>query len=106
MWIPKAVQVLFDPEKLAYTDLLRWFWESHDPTQGMGQGNDRGTQYRSGLYWFDDSQKALILASKVRDVLPELVRACSLYVARWHKAHRALYVTGQVERWVVGSARS
>lgn len=60
----EAVQVVFDPSKLAYTDILRWFWESHDPSQGMGQGNDRGTQYRSGLYWFDDEQKALILASK------------------------------------------
>jgi len=60
----EAVQVVFDPEKIAYTDILRWFWESHDPSQGMGQGNDRGTQYRSGLYWFDDEQKALVLSSK------------------------------------------
>merc|ERR1719502_910306 len=41
-----AVQVIFDPEKISFVDLLRWFWEAHDPTQGMGQGNDRGTQYR------------------------------------------------------------
>ena len=47
-----------------FSDILRWFWESHDPSQGMRQGNDRGTQYRSGLYWFDEEQKALILASK------------------------------------------
>ena len=61
----EAVQVVFDPTKIAFSDILRWFWESHDPSQGMGQGNDRGTQYRSGLYWMDDEQKALILASKV-----------------------------------------
>ena len=61
----QSVQVVFDSSKITYVDILRWFWESHDPTQGMGQGNDRGTQYRSGLYWFDDEQKSLILASKV-----------------------------------------
>lgn len=60
----EAVQVLFDPTKISFVDILRWFWESHDPTQGMRQGNDRGTQYRSGLYWFDEEQKTLILSSK------------------------------------------
>ena len=60
----EAVQVVYDPEKISLVDILRWFWEAHDPTQGMGQGNDRGTQYRSGAYYFDDEQKALIEASK------------------------------------------
>jgi len=60
----EAVQVVYDPSKIAFADILRWFWEAHDPTAGMGQGNDRGTQYRSGFYWFDDEQKELILASK------------------------------------------
>eukprot|EP00928_Gymnodinium_smaydae_P028879 TRINITY_DN21904_c0_g2_i1.p2 TRINITY_DN21904_c0_g2~~TRINITY_DN21904_c0_g2_i1.p2 ORF type:complete len:258 (+),score=53.12 TRINITY_DN21904_c0_g2_i1:81-854(+) len=60
----EAVQVVYDPSKISYVDLLRWFWEAHDPCAGMGQGNDRGTQYRSGLYWFDDEQRQLILASK------------------------------------------
>jgi len=60
----EAVQVVFDPAKISFVDILRWFWESHDPTQGMGQGNDRGTQYRSGLYYADEEQKALIEASK------------------------------------------
>jgi len=60
----EAVQVVYDPEKVSFVDILRWFWEAHDPTSGMGQGNDRGTQYRSGFYWFDDEQKALIEASK------------------------------------------
>lgn len=41
---PGQVQVVFDPEKVSLVDILRWFWEAHDPTQGMGQGNDRGTQ--------------------------------------------------------------
>lgn len=50
----EAVQVVFDPQKLSLVDILRWFWEAHDPTQGMGQGNDRGTQYRSALYYFDE----------------------------------------------------
>jgi len=59
----EAVQVVYDPAKTSLVDILRWFWESHDPTQGMGQGNDRGTQYRSGLYYFDDEQKDLIEAS-------------------------------------------
>jgi len=60
----EAVQVIFNPEKISLVDILRWFWESHDPTQGMRQGNDRGSQYRSGLYYFDDEQKTLMEASK------------------------------------------
>ena len=46
----EAVKVVFDPEKISFVDILRWFWESHDPCSGMGQGNERGTQYRSGAY--------------------------------------------------------
>ncbi|CAE8685202.1 unnamed protein product [Polarella glacialis] len=60
----EAVQVVFDPEKIGLLDILRWFWEAHDPTQGMGQGNDSGSQYRSGLYFFDDDQRQLIEESK------------------------------------------
>ena len=59
----EAVQVVYDPSKISFVDILRWFWEAHDPTAGMGQGNDRGTQYRSGLYWTDDEQRQLIEAS-------------------------------------------
>eukprot|EP00434_Breviolum_minutum_P030947 symbB.v1.2.027369.t1/scaffold2804.1/size138365/4 len=59
----EAVQVVFDPEKISLVDILRWFWEAHDPTQGMGQGNDRGTQYRSALYYFDEEQRQLYEAS-------------------------------------------
>ena len=60
-------QVVYDPAKISFVDILRWFWEAHDPTQGMGQGNDRGTQYRSGFYYMDDEQKGLIESSKVRE---------------------------------------
>merc|ERR1719453_2779655 len=60
----EGVKVVYDPEKISFVDILRWFWEAHDPTSGMGQGNDRGTQYRSGFYYFDEEQKALIEASK------------------------------------------
>ena len=48
---------MYDPAKISFVDVLRWFWEAHDPTSGMGQGNDRGTQYRSGFYYFDEEQK-------------------------------------------------
>jgi peptide-methionine (S)-S-oxide reductase len=54
----EVVLVAFDPQKIGYDDLLRIFWESHDPTQGMRQGNDVGTQYRSGIYVFDAAQRA------------------------------------------------
>lgn len=54
----EVVLVVFDPEKVTFETLLRVFWESHDPTQGMRQGNDIGTQYRSGIYVFDTSQRA------------------------------------------------
>lgn len=60
----EGVKVVYDPSKISFVDVLRWFWEAHDPTSGMGQGNDRGTQYRSGFYYFNDEQKSLIEASK------------------------------------------
>ena len=53
----EVVLVVFDPTKISYTDLLKIFWESHDPTQGMRQGGDVGTQYRSGIYYYDAAQK-------------------------------------------------
>jgi len=60
----EAVQVVFDPTAVSYGDLLRAFWEGHDPTQGMRQGNDVGTQYRSAIYTADNSQLELAEASK------------------------------------------
>ena len=52
----EVVRVVFDPDVISYLELLKLFWESHDPTQGMQQGNDRGTQYRSGIYCYSDEQ--------------------------------------------------
>ena len=60
----EVVLVVFDPKTISYEQLLKTFWESHDPTQGMQQGNDVGTQYRSGIYAFTGEQKAAAEASK------------------------------------------
>jgi peptide-methionine (S)-S-oxide reductase len=60
----EVVRVVFDPKVISYEQLLKVFWESHDPTQGMRQGNDIGTQYRSGIYVYSESQKQLAEASR------------------------------------------
>jgi peptide-methionine (S)-S-oxide reductase len=60
----EVVLVVFDPTVISYEDLLRVFWEAHDPTQGMRQGNDRGTQYRSGIYCASEAQRTVALASR------------------------------------------
>jgi len=60
----EGVRVVYDPDAVSFVDILRWFWEAHDPASGMGQGNDRGSQYRSGFYYTDDEQLQLINASK------------------------------------------
>ena len=60
----ESVRVVFDPAKVSYSDLLRTFWESHDPTQGMRQGNDIGTQYRSAIFYQSPQQKAEAEASR------------------------------------------
>ncbi len=62
----EAVLVVFDPKLTSYEELLRLFWEGHNPTQGMRQGNDHGTQYRSAIYWRDETQRAA--AEHSRDV--------------------------------------
>lgn len=53
----EVVQVIFDPAQISYSQLLKHFWEAHNPTQGMRQGNDVGTQYRSGIYYYDETQR-------------------------------------------------
>ena len=69
----EVVRVIFDPSKVHYHDLLRVFWEAHDPTQGMRQGNDRGTQYRSGIYTFGARQQNEAEAS--RDAYQQVLNA-------------------------------
>ncbi|MGH8891071.1 MAG: peptide-methionine (S)-S-oxide reductase MsrA [Acidothermaceae bacterium] len=60
----EVVQVVFDPKVVSFADLMKLFWESHDPTQGMRQGNDVGTQYRSAIYYSSDTQRAATDESK------------------------------------------
>ena len=60
----EVVLVVFDPSVTSYDELLRVFWENHDPTQSMRQGNDVGTQYRSAIYFYDEGQRAAAIASR------------------------------------------
>lgn len=88
----EVILVIFNPEILAYTDLLKTFWESHDPTQGMQQGNDVGTQYRSGIYTFNSEQHKHAEASRALyqqqlsksgygQITTEIIEAPSFYYA-------------------------
>ncbi len=88
----EAVRVVFDPKVVSVEDLLVAFWEGHDPTQAMRQGNDIGTQYRSAIYWTTDAQREAALASKDRfqtaltaagqsDITTELREAGPFYFA-------------------------
>ncbi|MDH5600237.1 MAG: peptide-methionine (S)-S-oxide reductase MsrA [Gammaproteobacteria bacterium] len=97
----EVVQVMYDPAQVSYEALLKVFWESHDPTQGMRQGNDRGTQYRSGIYTYSDEQQTLALASKARyqvqlakasysQITTEIVKAPEFYPAEeYHQQYLA-----------------
>jgi peptide-methionine (S)-S-oxide reductase len=97
----EAVLVVFDPKKISYEKLLKTFWENHDPTQGMRQGNDIGTQYRSGIYTFGAEQKKAAEASKkmyeaelkkkgFRPVTTEIVDAPEFYFAEdYHQQYLA-----------------
>ncbi len=69
----EVVRVFYDPARVSYDELLRVFWEGHDPTQGMRQGNDMGTQYRSVIFYFDEEQRAAAEAS--RDAYQSELRA-------------------------------
>ncbi len=97
----EVVQVVFDPAILPYDKLLQVFWEGHDPTQGMKQGNDRGTQYRSGIYCFDDAQikaaeasrdvfQAQLTKSGFGEVTTEILSAGPYYYAEgYHQQYLA-----------------
>jgi peptide-methionine (S)-S-oxide reductase len=97
----EAVLVVFDPARTSYEDLLRIFWEGHDPTQGMRQGNDVGTQYRSALYWHSPEQREAAEASRARydealaraghgRITTELVEAGPFYYAEsYHQQYLA-----------------
>jgi peptide-methionine (S)-S-oxide reductase len=68
----EVVRVVFDPQKTSFETLLKVFWENHDPTQGMRQGNDAGTQYRSGIYVYDPAQRSAAEAS--RDAYQQMLK--------------------------------
>ena len=97
----EAVLVVFDPAKVSLDEVLRTFWEGHDPTQGMRQGNDVGTQYRSGIYTTSDEQQAAAEASRERyqqaltasgrgEITTEIVPAPAFYYAEdYHQQYLA-----------------
>ena len=97
----EAVLVVFDPKRISYDALLQTFWESHDPTQGMRQGNDVGTQYRSGIYAYSPQQRRLAEASRdayqrvlaaagYDKITTEIVDAPELYYAEdYHQQYLA-----------------
>ena len=97
----EVVLVVYDPASVSYDDLLKVFWEAHDPTQGMQQGNDVGTQYRSGIYAVNETQLAAASASKERfqlrlaeknfgDITTEIIAAPQFYYAEdYHQQYLA-----------------
>ena len=97
----EVVRVIYDPSIVPYDQLLQVFWEGHDPTQGMRQGNDMGTQYRSGIYTYSQAQKAAAEASKAAfaprlseagygAITTEIVDAPSFYFAEeYHQQYLA-----------------
>jgi peptide-methionine (S)-S-oxide reductase len=96
----EVVIVVFDPAVISYADLLKVFWESHNPTQGMQQGNDSGTQYRSGIYCFDDQLNIAEASKQVynqalsdggyREITTEIIAAPVFYFAEsYHQQYLA-----------------
>ena len=97
----EVVRVVYDPDVISFEDLLKVFWEGHDPTQGMRQGNDVGTQYRSGIYYYSEAQKAAAEETKrmfgerlggagFGDVTTEIVAAPEFYFAEdYHQQYLA-----------------
>ena len=97
----EVVLVVFDPKKISYDTLLKTFWENHDPTQGMRQGNDIGTQYRSGIYVFNEAQRKAAEESKAMyakaladkrygDITTEILEAPEFFFAEdYHQQYLA-----------------
>jgi peptide-methionine (S)-S-oxide reductase len=97
----EAVLVAFDPQATSYEQMLKLFWEGHDPTQGMRQGNDVGSQYRSAILWRDDSQRVAAEASRdayqtmltkagLGEITTEIARADEFYYAEsYHQQYLA-----------------
>jgi peptide-methionine (S)-S-oxide reductase len=97
----EVVLVVFRPHEVSYEELLKTFWEGHDPTQGMRQGNDVGTQYRSGIYTYSEAQRESALASRDRyqgrlrdngygDITTEILEAPEFYYAEdYHQQYLA-----------------
>jgi peptide-methionine (S)-S-oxide reductase len=92
---------VFDPNVVTYDELVRTFWEAHNPTQGMRQGNDIGTQYRSGIYWYSEEQRATAEASRAMfqekltaagygEITTEIIEAPEFYFAEdYHQQYLA-----------------
>jgi peptide-methionine (S)-S-oxide reductase len=102
----EVVLVVFRPEQIGYEELLKTFWEGHDPTQGMRQGNDVGTQYRSGVYTYSEAQRESALASRdtyqrrladagYGEITTEIVEAPDFYYAEdYHQQYLAKVPNG------------
>ncbi|WP_448527768.1 peptide-methionine (S)-S-oxide reductase MsrA [Parathermosynechococcus lividus] len=102
----EVVRVVYNPQQVSYEALLKVFWENHDPTQGMRQGNDVGTQYRSGIYYYSPEQKALAEASRDRyqaalkeagygQITTEILPAPDFYFAEaYHQQYLHRHVNG------------
>jgi peptide-methionine (S)-S-oxide reductase len=102
----EVVLAVFDPQQTGYEELLRVFWEGHDPTQGMRQGNDAGTQYRSAIYWESEAQRDAAVASRERfqqelararygEITTELAAAGPFYYAeQYHQQYLAANPNG------------
>jgi peptide-methionine (S)-S-oxide reductase len=100
----EVVRVVFDPALVSFAQLLQVFWQGHNPTQGMGQGNDRGTQYRSGIYTANEAQLTAAQASKVvfqqslsdagyEGITTEIIAASEFYYA---EGYQQLYLAKNV----------
>ena len=102
----EVVRVVFNPKTITYAKLLKAFWEAHDPTQGMRQGNDAGTQYRSGIYTYNEEQKTLAEQSKYvyqaelskcgyKEITTEIIDAPEFYYAEdYHQQYLAKNPSG------------